>query len=92
MAKQNTTNITDSNFGPYYIVQDEYCYTVMKKIIAEGTGRERETILGHFSRLDTALSGIATDSMVGEDYTSVAEYVAVYEEKVKQIKGIKVNI
>ena len=73
MSKKNSNiyRITDQFMEPYFIQYDQNCYTVMKKVTAGNTGRDREQLVGYYSSIDACLDSIAEDSIKNRDYDSI---------------------
>lgn len=80
--------ITDPVLDPYMIQIDENNYAVIKNITVEKSGKTYQQTLGFCSKLSSAVSRIAKDSLLDRDYSSVAEYVAEFEKIEKRIKNI----
>lgn len=93
MSKKNSSiyRITDDLMEPYFIQYDQNCYTVMKKVTAGDTGRDREQLVGYYSNLDGCLDSIAEDSIKNRDYKSIQDFVEIQRQRVLELKTIKVK-
>ena len=93
MTKKNSNiyRITDPLMEPYFIQYDQNCYTVMKRITAGNTGREREQLIGYYSNVDSCLDSIAEDSIKTQSYESIQEFVDTHKEKIAELKTLKLQ-
>lgn len=80
--------ITDPALDPYMIQIDENNYAVVKNIAVEKSGKTYQQTLAFCSKLSSAVSKIAQDSLLDRDYSSVAEYVQEYEKIEQRLKTI----
>ena len=93
MTKKNSNiyRITDPLMEPYFIQYDQNCYTVMKRITAGNTGREREQLIGYYSNVDSCLDSIAEDCVKTQSYESIQEFVDTHKEKIAELKTLKLQ-
>lgn len=93
MSKKNSNiyRITDDLMEPYFIQYDQNCYTVMKKVTAGDTGRDREQLVGYYSNLDGCLDSIAEDSIKNQNYKSIQDFITAQKERMTELKAIKVK-
>lgn len=80
--------ITDPALDPYMIQIDDNNYAVVKNITVEKSGKTYQQTLGFCSKLSSAISKIAKDSLLDRDYSSVAEYVTEFEKIEERLKNI----
>jgi hypothetical protein len=90
MSKKSTNvyRITDPGMEPYFIQYDPLSYTVFKKITAEESGRERESMVGHYITLQGCLDSIAEDSIKNQDYDSIASFVEAHKLQINKLQKI----
>ena len=93
MSKKNSNiyRITDPVMEPYFIQYDQHGYTVMKKITAGNTGREREQLLGYYSNLDSCLNSIAEDSIKNQDYETIEDFIKTQRERITELKELSLK-
>lgn len=91
--KKNSSihRITDPLLEPYMIQFDQYCYTVVKKIKAGNTGKEREQLVGYYTNLEKCLDVIAEDSIKNQDYESVQDFVDEHKARLCELKEISLK-
>jgi len=70
--------IKDPLLGDYYLVVDEYNYSVYKTIMPD-SGKPYDSCIGHFGQIGGALRKIADNSMKGRSYDSIKQYISEYE-------------
>lgn len=70
--------IKDPVLGSYYMVIDEYNYSVYKTIVPD-SGIPYESCCGHYGDLASALKQIADNGMKGKSYSTVKEYISEYK-------------
>ncbi len=89
------TIIKDPVLNPFYLVKDQYCYTVMEVITPEAKnlgrfgnkgnkneGKDYEKPLGHYGNLASALKKIAKSKLdVKSEYNSIKEYIDTWNEE-----------
>ncbi len=80
--------ITDPTLDPYMIQIDENNYAVIKNVTVEKSGKTYQQTLAFCSKLSTAVSKIAKDSLLDRDYSSVGEYVTEFEKIEERLKNI----
>ena len=93
MNKKNSSiyRITDPVMEPYFIQYDQHCYTVMKAVVAGNTGREREHLVGYFSKLDSCLDAIAEDSIKNQDYESIQNFIDTHKARITELKELSLK-
>ncbi len=70
--------LKDPLLGDYYIVIDEYNYSAYKTI-TPSSGTPYESCIGHFGEIGGALKKIADNTMKGQSYDSIKEYIKQYK-------------
>ena len=75
--------IKDAILGDYYIVLDEYNYSAYKVIIPS-SGIPYDSCIGHYKNLGSALKQIADNTMKGQSYDSIKEYIKQYKSIVNK--------
>lgn len=80
--------ITDPALDPYMIQIDENNYAVIKNVTVKKSGKTYQQTLSFSSKLSSAISKIAKDSLLDRDYSSVFEYVKEYEKIEERLKNI----
>ena len=90
MSKKSTNvyRITDPGMEPYFIQYDPLSFTVFKKVTAEESGRERESMVGHYITVEACLNSIAQDAIKNQDYDSIASYVQAYKTQLQKLEKI----
>jgi hypothetical protein len=93
MSKKNsnTYRITDQLMEPYFIQYDQNCYTVMKKVTAGDTGRDREQLVGYYTALNACLDSIAKDSIKNQDYNSLQGFIEAQKNRLQELKEISLK-
>jgi hypothetical protein len=84
----NMYTIKDPLMEPYYIQYDQACYTVVKTVTS-GKGRDRESLVGHYSSVNACLNSIAEDSIKNQDYESIASFIDAHANKLKTLKQLE---
>lgn len=79
--------ITDPQLDPYMIQIDESNYAVVKNVTAD-SGKVYQQTLGFFSKLGPAIKKIAKDDLSSKDYSSLAEYVAEFNQIEERLNNI----
>lgn len=96
------TTIKDPSLEPFFITRDQHCYTVVETITPEeknigrfkkknngNEGKKYEKPIGHYSTFSKALDKIATEKVnIGEDYSSIKDYLNEWENQQSQLKQI----
>ena len=93
MSKKNSNiyRITDQFMEPYFIQYDQNCYTVMKKVTAGNTGRDREQLVGYYSSIDACLDSIAEDSIKNRDYDFIQSFIEEQKHRLYELKEISLK-
>ncbi len=80
--------IISKYLGEYYIEADKYEYTVFKKTnrVSEKTGQPLDTLIGHYSKLSSAINRIVKLLMVDNHKTiTLEEYINEYKQTVNRL-------
>ena len=70
--------IKDPVLGPYYVQIDDLNYSAYKTIIPD-SGTPYESCIGHFNNIGGALKKIADNTMKGQSYNSIKDYIEQYK-------------
>lgn len=86
----NMFTIKDPALEPYYIQYDQMGYTAVKTVTSP-KGRSRDVLIGHYSNINNCLTSVAEDSIKNQDYSSIADYIDTYANKLKQLKQLEAH-
>ncbi len=90
MKKDETTliEITDPLIDPYFILRDQYGYSV-NEVIESGDGRKREIFIGSYRDLGGCLKAIAKGlKFYDKKYDSVQKYLEEWEKQKERIEEL----
>lgn len=91
MAKKSINyRITDPLLEPYFIQYDSNCFTAMKNITANDSGKDREQLIGYYTTLRDSLNSIAKDAIKVRDYGSIQEYINAYKSQLELINKLTI--